>query len=62
MCSIVGKTVLACELVDCNFYSAVGQINNDHLTAIRLTFASERDTKQDKPVETQTLLNERATQ
>ncbi|KRY09124.1 hypothetical protein T12_12749 [Trichinella patagoniensis] len=41
-----------CKLVDCNFYSAAGQINNDYLTAIRATFVSERDTRQDKSVET----------
>ncbi|XP_003369310.1 brachyury protein [Trichinella spiralis] len=58
--NVSDKTVVACELVDCNFNSAVGQINNDHLTALRLTFGSKRDTKQDKPIETDILLNESA--
>ncbi|XP_003382307.1 hypothetical protein Tsp_09145 [Trichinella spiralis] len=49
--SVSDKAFVACELVDCNSYSAIGQINNDHnLTAIRLTFASERNTKQDKSI------------
>ncbi|KRX47367.1 hypothetical protein T05_4070 [Trichinella murrelli] len=42
---------LQSELVDCNFYSAAGQINNDYLTAIRATFISERYRKQDKSLE-----------
>ncbi|KRZ04146.1 hypothetical protein T11_344 [Trichinella zimbabwensis] len=36
------------------------QINYDRLSAIRLIFTSERDTKQDKLIETHTLLNEGA--
>ncbi|KRZ85339.1 hypothetical protein T08_6250 [Trichinella sp. T8] len=47
--SVSDKAIVACELVDCNSYSAIGQMSNDHnLSAIRLTFASERNTKQDK--------------
>ncbi|KRX16444.1 hypothetical protein T07_7307, partial [Trichinella nelsoni] len=38
------------SLVDCSFYSAAGQISNDYLAAIRATFVSERDMKQDKKV------------
>ncbi|KRY76371.1 Structural maintenance of chromosomes protein 4 [Trichinella pseudospiralis] len=37
--------VVAFELVDCKFSSAVGHINNDHLTAFRFRFASQSDNR-----------------
>ncbi|KRY38182.1 hypothetical protein T01_10957 [Trichinella spiralis] len=49
--NVSDETAVAYELVDCKFCSAVGQLNNDHLTAIRLTFSSGYDTKQDKSIE-----------
>ncbi|KRX77989.1 hypothetical protein T06_9726 [Trichinella sp. T6] len=32
--NVSDKTAVAYELVDCNFCSAVGQLNNDHLTLL----------------------------
>ncbi|KRX68491.1 hypothetical protein T09_2927 [Trichinella sp. T9] len=49
--NVSDKTVVACKLVDCNFYSAAGQINNDYLTAIRATFVSKCYRKQHKSLE-----------
>ncbi|KRX13925.1 hypothetical protein T07_11231 [Trichinella nelsoni] len=52
------KTVVATEIEDCHVYSAEDQINNDPLTANTITFASERDTKQDKSIGTHSSFND----
>ncbi|KRX14339.1 hypothetical protein T07_7457 [Trichinella nelsoni] len=46
--NVSGKIVVAGKLVDCSLCSGGRSINNDYLAAIRATFVSERDTKQDK--------------
>ncbi|KRX53883.1 hypothetical protein T09_1582 [Trichinella sp. T9] len=56
--SVSDKTVVATEIEDCHVYLAEDQINNDPLTANTLTFASERDTKQDKSIGTHSSFND----
>ncbi|KRY56653.1 hypothetical protein T03_8287 [Trichinella britovi] len=56
--SVSDKTVVATKIEDCHVYLAEDQINNDPLTANTLTFASERDTKQDKSIGTHSSFND----